>query len=57
MREQDELQASDIKRRQVQHMAMSKTAVRSYQDKVQQAQQQISNHYVPYYMDVPCFQQ
>ena len=56
MREQDELQASDIKRRQVQHMAMSKTAVRSYQEKVQQAQQ-ISNQYVPYYMDVPCFQQ
>lgn len=57
LREQEYLMASEQKTRQYQHAAMTQTAIRSFQEQLQQHSANQQPQYVPYFLDVPSYQQ
>ncbi len=57
LREEEQLQFSETKARQLQKLAMTQTAMKTFQEQLDRHQQVNVVPYVPYFLDVPCYQQ
>lgn len=57
LREEEQLQFSETKARQLQRLAMTHTAMKTFQEQLDRHQTANVVPYVPYFLDVPCYQQ
>lgn len=57
LNEEAQLQFSETKARQLQKLAMTQTAMKTFQEQLDKHQQVNAVPYVPYFLDVPCYQQ